>query len=225
MNKNKTVWIIIGAIIVIVACVALAGKYLGSTTNPTADNGAYASPVSAEVTATTTSPSLAITLSAPASTTASISVETSSTLAAKTFRNSSYAFAYPGNWTIGSGAHTSINNFGASSWSGGLVPPGGAEISVATTTLYGSLSDMVHYEFLSMTNVTTSTVTVSGVSCTEGRGKLVANNGALSQNEVVYCPRGHAVWKIYFSYRAGDPKAANFVSVLSGILASFKFLP
>ena len=98
-------------------------------------------------------------------------------------------------------------------------------MSVATTTLYGSLADMANYEFLNMTGVTTGTVTVSGASCIERYGRMTTNGGILSQNEAVYCPRGYEVWKIYFSYRAGDPQAANFKGIFRDILASFKLLP
>ncbi len=219
MNKARIIWIIV-VIAAVVGIMLLTVKY-GGTKQP--------APVTMN-NATTSSPSVTASASGThtltmVKTTFTPSVVTSVSPAKRSFQNSSYSFSYPANWTIGASLPTSLNNFGAPTWQGGNLPRGGSEIAIATTSLYGSLSEMVSYDFRSMTNVTTNTVAVSGISCTVARGKLIDNSDIAEQEETIYCPRNHEVWKLYFSYRMDDPDSAAHASVFKDLLASLKFLP
>ncbi len=216
MNKNK-ILLIVGAVVVIVACVLLAGKYSG-TSNENQEGGLVgdgSTPTSTVGTSTVVGNS-----------TSTKPTATSSAPTVKTFKNGSFSFNYPLSWTLGGTKPVMVNNFNSKYEGGGVIPMGGAEIDVVTTTLYsGRIQDILGTELLSATNVTTSTTSVRGVSCVEAKytGAYVA--GVASQNMAAYCLRGAGLWKLYLSYRSGDAKADAHVAAFNNLLASLRFLP
>ena len=226
MNKNKPIWIILGAVVVIVACVILAGKYLGSSGGGAAINNGYTPPVLGE-NATSTAPTSSNVQSPSVSVKASSTSGSGATISVlKFYQGNSFSFNYPEDWTIFNPAPFSINNFKGAYVNGSVIPMGGAEIDVATTTLYsGRIDDIMGTELLSATNVVKSNVTVQGISCVEARYNNTYTPSVASRNIAVYCLRGVGLWKIYLSYRAGDSAATSHIANLNSVLASFKFLP
>src|SRR5579862_5938738 len=119
MNKTKTIWTIIGAIVVIIVCAVLSAKYLDKPVGMVSEN-TYVPTVAPVVTTSSTAPGWTM-----AKSTSTFVVTVSAPSGEKSFQNASYAFSYPANWTIGSGIPTPINNFGAPTWQGGGLPKGG----------------------------------------------------------------------------------------------------
>jgi hypothetical protein len=215
MNKSKTIWMIVGAIVVIGAAIALAGKYSG---NPTGAGG-YVPPTGTGVGSTTAN------VATPSATASSSAGGKGSITFQKFYGGSSFSFNYPNSWNIFNPSPFSINNFGDYD-KDGAIPPGGAEIDIATTTLFsGRVADIEGTELLGGTNIVKSTATVGGVSCDEARYASTYTGGIISTNTAVYCLRGNELWKIYLSYRAKDSKASDSMGAFNTVLASFKFLP
>jgi hypothetical protein len=119
------------------------------------------------------------------------------------------------------GGPVSFNNFDNAYIQGGIIPSGGAEIDATAIPLPTSSlnSYITTVELQGSTNISTSSVTVSGIICTEAFytdtfGSLIYDNVA------AYCPSGSSLDKFYLSYRDGDPNAntyvANFQQFLNG---------
>jgi hypothetical protein len=233
MNKNKTIGIIIVAAVVTVACVALAGKYLGNPSGGTDVpnvNMPGALTASTSTMPTSTAATGTATSARPTQASSGVTPRAGGGAASVTFQKfyqgASFSFSYPEDWTIFNPAPFSINNFKGAYDASGAIPMGGAEIDVATTTAPGlGVNDIMSTELSSAANVVRSTVAVQGISCLEVRYENTFGTGIGSRNIAVYCLRGIGLWKIYLSYRADDPAAANHVAVLNNVLASFKFLP
>lgn len=119
----------------------------------------------------------------------------------------------------------SMTNFNGQYVSGDVVPMGGAEIDVVTTTNYGDLKNIMTTELMGAADLATSTVAVDNVACDEARYGESYSDETLSGNIAVYCERGIKLWKIYLSYRESDPAAAVHVADFNGVLSSMKFLP
>jgi hypothetical protein len=212
MNK-KNLAIIIVAAVVVVGIVAVADWQKGKVVQAPAVPGGVIASTTAGLTQT------------PTSTASSSNSAVPSAATQNSYKGISFSFDYPTSWTLGMLAPVSINNFNSAYQSGSVIPMGGAEIDVATTTLYGKLGDIMATELSSAKNVATSIVTVGGISCAEARYQDSFSTTVGSQNIAVYCSRGTELWKIYLAYRAGDPAANAHISDFNGVLNSMKFLP
>jgi hypothetical protein len=119
----------------------------------------------------------------------------------------------------------SLNNFASHYSEGGIVPAGGAVIDVTSISLpSGSLSDFIANELAGATVASITTITVAGSSATQVVYSDSYSN-LLTLNEIaVYVPHGKLLYKIYLSYRAGDPSQSVFLTSFQQILASFQFM-
>ncbi len=170
--------------------------------------------------ATPTSTAL-VTASATGSPAVSVVISTST---AKNYTGKSFSFTYPGSWNVFSASPLLITNFNGQYGDEGIVPAGGAQIAVVTTTLGGPVADIITTELMGATDVATSTITVDGIACAKAIDRANYAPGTTSQNISIYCARGQELWKIYFSYPAGDTAENAHLSDFNGILNSMKFL-
>jgi len=228
MHNKKQILIAASALVVIVIALGIMEWRHGRVAK--APTIFVASESSSTIEAVTSSTSFVA--SAKSSSSPSVSAATSSenppgvSISIQRFyAGSSFSFSYPSSWSIFNPAPFSITNFNGRYILGNVIPVGGAEIDVVTTTNYGNLQDIMTTELMSATNLTTSTVTVSGIACTETHSNRSFSDGTPSENVAVYCERGTALWKIYLSYRKNDPAAAARITDFAGILSSMQFLP
>ena len=216
MNK-KTLWWIAGIVVVIIV---VATIWWGAGT-------ARAPEVPSNTPAATGTP--------PASGNASGTASSSVTLVASgtpgvtvtmggAYRGGSYSFSYPAGWTIESYWPFAMTTFDGKYLNNGILPQGGAEIDIATTTVYGNLQAIMQTELMTAKNVLTSTVTVDGTPCAEASYDTAYAGGIALKDTAVYCARGTELWKFYLSYRAGDPAGSTHVADFSSVLASMKLL-
>ncbi len=226
MNKKYLAVIIIAAV-VIVGIVAFVDSRNGNVANaPVVPVLSVASGSAASASGTppaiTNGPSSSASVSAGVSATAGSGYSVSF---ANFYQSASFSFSYPASWGISRLLPFSVNNFNDKYGAGGIIPAGGAQIVVATTTVYGNLADIMAGELVNAKNLATSTVAVSKVSCDEARFSAVYGPGATAQNIFVYCARGTELWKIYCAYSAGDPAAPTHIAECNEVLTSMKFLP
>ena len=103
---------------------------------------------------------------------------------------------------------------------------GGAEIDIATATIYSPVQDTITTELMSATNIATSTLKLSNIACQKAVYQNTYAPGIPSQDTSIYCSRrtenGTDLWKIYFSYRAGDTTGAAHTAEFNDILGSMQ---
>jgi hypothetical protein len=209
MNKKKLTAVIILIVVVIVAIGVLAFH-----------NEAKA-PEAPRIAATSTG--IIVQASSTGSSTILVVLTTSTK---QSYGNSSFSFSYPAAWSISAYTPFSITNFGGKYNKDGTLPPGGAVISVVTTTVeQGYLSDIMSTQLMSATNLTTTTLVVDGIACPTASFEAAYAPGATSKNISAYCERGSELWEIYLSYGANDAAAAAHASDFNGVIDSMKLLP
>jgi hypothetical protein len=170
-------------------------------------------------TSTTTSPAT----SSPSSTGSGLSVVVS-TSSPKKYSNASFSLTYAGAWTIANHNNPfTLTNFGGKYLNGGILPAGGAEIDVVTTTVEGNLQDIIAYDLQGTTNIATTTISVDGVPCSATADHSAYTPGYTSKNVSVYCQQGIELWKIYLSYDANDTTSTSPLPAFNAMLASMKF--
>lgn len=203
---NKKTIVIGGVVVVLVVLIAVLAGRGGNSSGTMANTNAGSQ------TATTTESTAVVAGGMSATTT-------------NGYANASFSFNYPASWQLVSRNPVTIINFNLADEKNDVVPMGGVEIKVATTTLTtGHVDDIFGAELPSATGVVTSTLAVNGVSCAVAQYTGAYVGGIATQGESVYCLKGISLWKIYLVYRAGDLNAASYVNIFSGVLASFKLL-
>jgi hypothetical protein len=229
MHNKKKIWIAMIALVVIVIAIALGvvewrhNRVAKTSMFPVALENSSTTAVAASPTSSappTSGPSSPVSAVTSSVTNPGVSISIQ-----RFYAGSSFSFSYPSSWSIFNTAPFSITNFNGRYISRDVIPVGGAEIDVVTTTNYGNLQDIMTTELMGATNLTTSTVTVSGVTCIETHSDRSFSDGTPSGNIAVYCERGTALWKIYLSYRKSDPAAAARIADFTGVLSSLQFLP
>jgi hypothetical protein len=118
-----------------------------------------------------------------------------------------------------------MTDFGGKYENGWMIPMGGSEIDVVTTTVYSSIKEIMTTELMSAVGLQTSAVTVDSVACKKAAYQDNYAPGVASQDISIYCLRGSELWKIYLSYHSGDPAAQTHNTVFDEVLSSMKFLP
>jgi hypothetical protein len=223
MNKKYLIVIIV-AVVVIVGIVAVVDWRNGNVAQApvvpvlSVASGSVASASGTPVTVGSPSSSVSVGVSSTGGSGYSVSFQ-------NFYQNGSFSFNYPESWSVSRIIPFSVNNFNDKFEVAGVIPKGGAEIIVATTTVRGNLADIMAAELVSAKNLATSTVAVSKIACSEARFNATYGPDAVAQNIFVYCPRGTELWKIYCAYPAGDPAATADVSACNEVLNSMKFLP
>ena len=210
MSKKKTIIVIVLAVIVLVI-LGVIGFDNKVAKAPETSGGATPTSTATQTTSTTTSTSTAPAISVVLSTSTS-----------RSYTGSSFSFKYPGSWTILSATPLMITSFNGQYKTGGVIPAGGAQIGVVTTTISGNLNGIMATELASATHLTTSAITVNGTACAKAAYQVNYAPGATVQNISVYCSRGTELWKIYFSYPPNDSAEQADISDFNGILGSMK---
>ncbi|MDR3581866.1 MAG: hypothetical protein P4L67_01180 [Candidatus Pacebacteria bacterium] len=171
-----------------------------------------------------TEPDMAVSTNTAASGTGSSTVSVVlSTSTPKSYAGASFSFTYPGPWSIFSARPLVITNFNGQYRDKGVIPAGGAQITVVTTTSGGPVADIITTELMHATNITASGVVVDGTTCKKEVFRADYTPGATSQDTSIYCLRGSELWKIYLSYPANDAASAAHISDFNGVLDSMKF--
>ena len=218
MTKSRIVLIVI-----LVAAVVVIGVIAWSLSA-----SAPSSPVSLTTSGSSTGSSPA---SSSAGTTGTVGVSvsgaynaTSTSWQSYTSKTVNISFSYPPGWSLGPNTPISFDNFEHQYGSGGTLPPGGAEVDITNTKLYGSLDDLVKTEDMGGTGITTSNVTVSGVSCREVSYTVSSGASYKANTVAVYCPTSNSLlYKIYLIYRADDPNTTQLRSTFGQVLNSIRF--
>jgi len=214
MEKKRGIIIVILIVIVIIAVVAVLEAKKGSVATP--------APVP-EISTTTvpsssSTPRAAEASSSPANPGISISVQHS-------YAGASFSLNYPASWNVFTVAPFSLINFNEQNFANGVLPPGGAEVNIATTTVYGNFDAITATELMGVSDLSTSTVAVDGTSCMEARYHETYAGGVQMANTALYCDRGTELWKIYLAYRADDQAAAAHLADFESMLHSMRLSP
>ena len=130
----------------------------------------------------------------------------------------------PNSQVISQGGPVLLNNFGSQYQNGGLVPPGGAEISITTMPLPPPpLSSLIANELQGATISSTKTIIVSGTSCTEVFYSDSFGQNYNYSNIAVYCPNNSTLYKLFLFYTASDPASGQFLAAFQQILSNIEF--
>ena len=101
------------------------------------------------------------------------------------------------------------------------MPAGGAEMDFVVVPLPGtSLTDFIASELQGTMSLSTSTTTVSGSHCTQESFTDSYGPTIIYGNIAIYCPQGKHLYKLYLSYREGDPMESQFVHSFQQVLSS-----
>lgn len=214
MNKKKLITIIVLVVIVVVGLSVVGFSHR-----------AKAPEVTTSMVPTSTSGSLSVTASSTSSSTNVVVAISTSTQ--RSYSNGSFSLSYPSSWSIARYLPFLITNFNGQYQTGGIIPVGGAQIYVVTTTIEsGYLQSVINTQLMSAINITTTTLVVDGVACPAAAYEAAYAPGVTSKNVSVYCSRGGELWEVYLSYEANDTAAASaaHISDFNGVLGSMKFL-
>jgi hypothetical protein len=211
MKKKNIIIVVLVVVVVLIVLVGVIGFGNKVAKAPAVSNPAVTSTSStAQATSTATS--------------SAVSVVLSTTTAQKSYSGSSFSFNYPSSWSILSAKPFAMTNFNGQYKKNAVIPAGGIQLYVVTTTAYSSVANIMTTELMNANGVTTSDATVDGVACQKATYRVNYAPGATVQDVSLYCLRGTELWKIYFSYPAGDATEKTDLSTLDGVLSSMKFL-
>jgi uncharacterized protein YjdB len=124
------------------------------------------------------------------------------------------------------GGPISLNNFGSAYLQGGFVPTGGAKIDFTSVSPIPTppLGDYIYHELVGTTVNSVNNIYVSGAYCTEEL--YTSSFGPISYSNIaVYCPSssGVTLYKIYLSYRQGDPAEPVILGAFQNVLNNVQF--
>lgn len=124
------------------------------------------------------------------------------------------------------GGPISLDNFGHQYLHGGITPPGGAEIVITSVRLPPPpLMNLITHENqgqgISITS--TSRITVSGSAATEVFSTDTFTFTLPFKRIAVYAPHNDLLFKLYLTYRAGDPFESQFLASFQQVLSSVQF--
>jgi hypothetical protein len=205
MNKKSALVIAAVIVIVIILFVAQSGQQNGQAPSTTSGT-----------------PSSSSLLSASSGVSFTPVVQTSSVWQVYSGAKKNLLVSYPPGWSLGGGTPISMDNFGHE-YLGGAIPSGGAEIDVATTTIYGTVESFAAGQLSSATNLSTTTVSVSGVSCLEYSYNNQYSPAIASKNIATYCKHNGVLFEFYLSYRADDSKGSQYPQVFKDVLSRVQF--
>jgi hypothetical protein len=138
-------------------------------------------------------------------------------------------FSAPPNFAINSqlltaGGPVSLNNFANQYDSGGIIPPGGAEMEITSLPLPPPpLSDFIANNLYGTNVTSSSSVLLAGISCTEDTYTYALGPVLTYNNIGVYCPSGNSLYTIYLSYRLNDPMGNQFITSFQALLNAVQF--
>jgi hypothetical protein len=124
------------------------------------------------------------------------------------------------------GGPISLNNFGSAYLQGGFVPTGGAKIDFTSVSPIPTppLGDYIYHELVGTTVNSVNNIYVSSAYCTEEL--YTSSFGPISYSNIaVYCPSssGVTLYKIYLSYRQGDPAEPVILGAFQNVLNTVQF--
>lgn len=209
MNKKK-----LAVIVILVVIAAIIVGVMGFE---------HKAKAPAAVVPVTTPTGVTVQASSTGSSTVSVVLSTSTQ---QFYANGSFSFNYPVSWSIAQYLPFFITTFGGQYGANGTIPPGGALIYIATSTVeQGYLPSIMTTQLMSAMDITTTTLVVDGVTCPTAEFEAAYAPGHTSKNISVYCERGSELWEIFLSYGAGDPAMATHISDFNEVLGTMKFLP
>jgi len=131
---------------------------------------------------------------------------------------------YPDGWTfnqqlLDQGGPISLRNF-KTYQQGGVVPPNGAEIEIATTQLATATIDAAMAADLG--HAPQSGDSVSGVRAVRATYRDDYPGFSLS-SAAVYVANGNLLYKFFLTWRTGDPKQASYLDSFNQVLQSVRF--
>ena len=114
-----------------------------------------------------------------------------------------------------------LTNFGQGYYRGGIIPENGVEVVISRWDKHESLgqmivSDVAHEIFVQ------SFIQVNGQ---KGTAIEIAENSPLSHlvRKIIYVEQPSAIYKIFLTYREGDPHAKDYETDFDQLLATVKF--
>lgn len=214
---KKHIWITVVIVLVVIG-VIVAVEF--------ADRKVAHAPIISSESASSTEMALSSgTASTTTAATSGLSVVFSTSTTQKHYAGPSFSLNYPSTWVASPSPFFSLDSFGGNYAADGMIPPGGAEIDIVTTTVSTSDDAVMATELMSATNLATSTVTVDDKTCQKAVYDDTYGADKPSNNISIYCLLGNELWKIYFSYHAGDPAAQQHQADFADVLRSLVLLP
>jgi len=135
---------------------------------------------------------------------------------------------YPSNWQLNSqlldlNGPIALNTFSNAYGEGGIIPNGGAEIDITTIPLPTQpLSGFIAKELVDAVIESTTAVTVIGETATQVTYIDTYTPGLSYKNVAIYFPHGTLLYKLYLSYRAGDPAEPQFLAEFQQVVNSLQ---
>lgn len=165
---------------------------------------------------------------APASTWSAVSTSTNGWNA---YQNQQFniSFEYPSDWKINTALSTlhgpiSLDNFNNAYANGGIIPAGGADIDITTTTIPTSLDQFAINEAVGTNLLAMGDISVANASCASTYDADSLYSNVLIYKEVsVYCPVGNTLYKIYLSYPTATSSDNIFPPEFTAFLGTIQF--
>lgn len=138
---------------------------------------------------------------------------------------------YPPDWEtngklLAVGGPINLNTFGGAYHSGGIVPTGGAEISIGATPLQGtSISKIRSRDAIDSTVQAESPITVADSVGTRVEYLVPFGPRSTYSNVIIYLPRDTMLYKFSLLYHTGDPLEADFLADFAQIISTVNFTP
>ncbi len=135
------------------------------------------------------------------------------------------SITYPGTWQINEGEidqedTLEITNFHGQYLHGGIVPAGGAVLTIPGLPLPSSLAQLIADDTSGDEVVSQEQVTVDETAATKVTSKIRLGPDLTYKRIVYYVPRSEHLYKIILDYRLNDPGESDFLSALSQVIVT-----
>ncbi len=130
----------------------------------------------------------------------------------------------PSQFVVTGGLTIALTNFGCAFDEGGIIPSGGAAITVVRIPLPAeTLSAFMAGELSDAESLVTDSVDVGGSTGTKATYTETYDGFALKKT-TLFVPHGQALFKFYLEYGSAEPAASQFSGSFSGLLSSVSFV-
>lgn len=140
--------------------------------------------------------------------------------------NDGVAVIYPADWgvdqkTMNLSETIRLTNFGAAYLNGGIVPEGGAQISIPVVPLPDApLETIISQDTDGDKVISQRALIVDGNPATEVTSEIGLGEDLTYRRITVYVPRGAQLNKFILDYRSGDSREATFLQTFNQLLNS-----
>jgi hypothetical protein len=139
------------------------------------------------------------------------------------------SLTYPATWQLNQDTLTNtqviqLTNFGNAYLGGGIIPSGGAQISLPSYLQSSTtIAQLIASDTAGDTVDSTQQVTVGGANATRVESEIQFGQYLSYKRIAYYIPHGQVIYKLMLDYNIDDPNEATLLSQLQSILSTLTF--